>query len=256
MILGLRALVHVETAVRGLLPTGPLGPSDIDPDDIRDDACDLTVPDDLCSEPAPVESAEPPTEAPDLPEPPIQAGAGAAQLLVILLAVGLIVALIFVLVRYFGDGRSADDDDTDIDDGDLDEEIDEEVEERVVDHESPPDRWRRRAAEAREQQHYRESVRCEYRALVGELARAGHVDEIPGRTSGEERAQLHDLAPSLGAHGHEVATQFDTAADIFDAAWFNDDAVTAANDQNFVAASTAVLDVVLASSRRLGGRRS
>ena len=42
---------------------------------------------------------------------------------------------------------------------------------------------------------FRDAIRCRYRALVGDLARRGMIDEIPGRTSGEERVQMAAAAP-------------------------------------------------------------
>ena len=75
----------------------------------------------------------------------------------------------------------------------------------------------------------------EYRALVGDLARAGYVDEIPGRTSGEERAQVAEIAPRLGEAGRAVSSEFDVAADTFDVAWFDDGVVTRGDDERFLA---------------------
>jgi Domain of unknown function (DUF4129) len=233
--------------------TDPLGPNDIDPDRIRDGACDATAPGSVCS--------PRPRDAPDLPDsnPSSAPGVGGlANIFVLMLVVALAVALAWLAFKYFGGERLDVDADDDEDRTDIDESIDEAVDARVVDHDTPPDRWRRRAAEHRERGDFRESVRCEYRALVGDLARAGHVDEIPGRTSGEERAQVRDLAPGLGQRGPDVSAQFDVAADTFDSAWFDDGAVTRDDDQRFVAASQSVLDVMLAGAglRRVGGRRS
>ena len=44
-----------------MIRSGPLGPSDVDPDDIRDVACDATAPSQVCN---------PPVREPDSPEPP------------------------------------------------------------------------------------------------------------------------------------------------------------------------------------------
>lgn len=208
----------------------PLGPVDQQPDGPRDLACDLTASDTQCSPPEPDDS---PIEF----NPPSNVGGGGAvasglgTLLVVLLVAALVAVVAWIIVSIVRNRASGDDDDL----GDLDEELDDVVDERIVDVEHPPDRWRRAAAEHRDAGRFRESVRCEYRALVGDLARAGHVDEIPGRTSGEERDQIRLLAP-------EVAPPFDEAADIFDGAWFDDAVVTARDDQRFVEASTAVLE--------------
>jgi len=244
--------MHSRTAqVFGVLLRGPLGPSDVDPDDIRDLACDTTAPGRVC---------RPPTTEPPRPSEPSSGGGGGGgwgdlgalgQIFVFGLIALFLALVIWLLVRNFGERRA---DDEGGDEDDLDEAVDDAVDERVVDHGSPPDRWRRRAAEARSAGDHREAVRCEYRALVGDLARGGHVDEIPGRTSGEERAQITELAPGLGDRGRDVARQFDRAADIFDAAWFDDAPVTATDDERFTAAAEAVLGVLLSSSGRRGRR--
>lgn len=234
---------------RGRAGTGPrsaddpFGPVEQDPDVARDVACELTVADSVCSPPEPE-----PFEPPDVVDTAVGsggAGFSGGSLLVVLLVIVLAVFVVWLVMTILRNrGATAADDEDD----DLDVELDEVVEARVVDHERPPDRWRRAAAEHRVAGRYRDAVRCEYRALVGDLARAGFVDEIPGRTSGEERQQVADLAPS-------VSVDFDSAADLFDEAWFSDDPVDAADDERFVASSRAVLDVVLAApGRRPGGR--
>ncbi len=224
-----------------LVMRGPLGPSNIDPDDIRDVACDATATSRVCNPPAP---------DPDTPEPPDVADIGdpsglgfVGQLLVVLIVAALIVAIVWLVMRW-REGQVVNDDGDDLD-GDRDEEIDEEVGARVIDVERPPDRWRRRAAEHRDAGRYRDSIRCEYRALVGDLARAGYVDEIPGRTSGEERAQVREIAPDL-------SDAFSTAADTFDVAWFDDGTVTPDDDARFLSAEAAVLDVALTGARVRG----
>lgn len=222
----------------------PLGPADIDPDDIRDTACDVTAPDQICRPPTPSDA-----DPPDLSDgPDVGGGAGFfGTLLVIVLIAALVLGIAWLVSKWMS-GQRVDIDDVDDDMSDLDDSIDEVVDARVIDHETPPDRWRRRAVAARDENDFRESVRCEYRALVGDLARAGHVDEIPGRTSGEARAQVAELAPDLGERGRDVASQFDVAADTFDSAWFDDGEVTDADDARFVAASRSVLDAILTGS--------
>ena len=229
----------------------PLGPTDIDPDDARDRACDVTSTGRICN-PAEPEPPEPPRDAPDAPD--VNVGAGFfGQLLVILLVAALVVAVIWLVMRWL-DGSAGR---RDLDDGDpvdVDESVDEIIDARIVDHETPPDRWRRLASQARDAGDHREAVRCQYRALIGDLARAGYVDEIPGRTSGEERTQVAEIAPRLGEVGRGVARQFDVAADTFDEAWFDDGEVTSADDQRFLAAERGVLDVVLSSAGKRAGR--
>lgn len=207
----------------------------VDPDDARDAACDVTAGSDVCDPPSPLE--EEPVQF-DPPNTSVGGGGGGLGLVLVIILVALIVAALAWLAKAWLAGRSlAPGDGEDIDD--LDEDLDEAVAERIVDHETPPDRWRRSAAEHRDAGRFRDAIRCDYRGLVGDLARAGFVDEIPGRTSGEERVQITELAP-------HVLADFGVAADLFDEAWFNDDEVTAAHDQRFVAASSAVLGSVAA----------
>jgi hypothetical protein len=219
----------------------PFGPTDVNPDDIRDVACDATASAQICNPPAP-DPAQP-RDIPDLGGP--SSGLGLfGQLLVVILVVALVLMIVWLVLRW-RDGRVVDDDGDDGDDLDRDEEVDEEIGARVIDVETPPERWRRHAAEHRSAGRYRDAIRCQYRALVGDLARAGYVDEIPGRTSGEERSQVADIAPGL-------ADAFATAADTFDVAWFDDGVVTSDDDRRFLAAETTVLDAALTGARSRG----
>ncbi|MFK7916699.1 MAG: hypothetical protein AB8G14_01365 [Ilumatobacter sp.] len=241
-----------QTSLVWLRLTDPLGPTDIDPDDARDRACSVTSTNRVCNPSAP-DPVDPPSGSPDAPNP----GAGAGfigQLLVFLLVAALVVAIAWLVMRWLsGEGSGV----VDSDEGeliDVDESVDEAVDSRVIDHETPPDRWRRQAADARERGDFREAIRCQYRGLIGDLARTGFVDEIPGRTSGEERSQVAEIAPRLGTIGAAVATQFDIAADIFDEAWFDDDVVSAEDDRRFLAAEHPVLDAVRSGAGRRVGR--
>ncbi|MFT5027566.1 MAG: hypothetical protein ACI9CV_002333 [Ilumatobacter sp.] len=236
------ALVRIAGLSVRSVDGGPLGPTDVDPDATRDVACGLTASDVRCS------PSEPdPTDF----NPPDLSGGGAVfgpigTLLVLLLVAALVAVVVWMVAKALRER------DSDVNDAlvDLDEDLDEGVAERIIDEQRPPDRWRSAAEEHRAAGRFREAVRCEYRALVGDLARAGAVDEIPGRTSGEERAQLAALAPA-------VSQNFDDAADIFDEAWFNDDEVTVDDDRRFVSASRAILDTVLiGTGRRLARRAS
>ncbi len=234
-------LVRVAAMLLRGASGGPLGPADIDPDATRDVACGLTAAEVRCSPPAPD-----PTDfdSPDL------GGGGAGfgpigTLLVVLLVAALVAVVVWMVAKAIKEREIDDDDDL----VDLDENLDEGVAERIVDEQRPPDRWRRAAEEHRAAGRFRDAVRCDYRALVGDLARAGAVDEIPGRTSGEERAQLAALAS-------EVSHNFDEAADIFDKAWFTNGEVTAHDHTRFVAASRAVLDTFIARTDPRRDRRA
>lgn len=235
-----------------MIVRGPLGPSDVDPDDIRDVACDATAPSRVCDPPVREPDTPDPPDFSDVPDP--SGGLGfIGQLLVVVLVAALVLAIVWLVMRW-RDGTSGVDDGDDLDDLERDEEVEEEIGARIVDVETPPERWRRLAREHRDAGRYRDAIRCEYRALVGDLARAGYVDEIPGRTSGEERAQVAELAPRLGEPGRAVSQQFDVAADTFDVAWFDDGLVTLDDDERFRTAQTMVLDAVLSGARTRGGR--
>lgn len=215
----------------------PLGPVGQDPDGPRDLACDLTASDSVCTPPT-IELADPPDFSGGGGAPTFAVG----NVLVVLLVVALVAAIVWMVVLLIRRRGELFEDEPD----DLDEDLDGEARERIIDEAQPPDRWRAAASSHRAAGDFREAIRCEYRALVGDLARAGVVDEIPGRTSGEERLQLATLAPG-------VAPAFDEAADLFDAAWFDDEVVTAEHDERFRAAAAEVLGHVLASG---GPRRA
>lgn len=195
----------------------PLGPNDQDPDAVRTEACRLVSRDQsVCS------AAAPP------PKPRTPSGLNldwlAALLWVIVIAVAIValVVIIRALVGRKGKQRkkrrkkSGDEEDLD------------QIEESAVsvDLSREPTNWRAEAEVHRREGRYRDAVRCQYRALVGDLARRGLIDEIPGRTTGEERTQLWTVSPQLGE-------PFTAAADLFDDAWYGHAPVDGADDERF-----------------------
>ena len=174
-------------------------------------------------------------------------------MLVVVLVVLLLVGAVWLVTRWRATSRSLGGDEAS---DDLDEDLDAVLGRRVLDDDTPPDRWRRLAAEHLERGEFRQAIRCRYRALVGDLARAGYVDEIAGRTSGEERAQVAETVERLGVvaagAGAGVTRSFDSAADLFDTAWFDDGEVTSTDHEEFIVAET----VVLSSLERSPTRRS
>ena len=58
-------------------------------------------------------------------------------------------------------------------------------------------------------------LRCRYRALVAELAGNGLLDDLPGKTTGEERADIAVAAPS-------ASHSFSEATELFDDVWYGD----------------------------------
>lgn len=185
-------------------PDDPLGPVDQDPDTIRDVACRLIESQDVCAPPAP-------------PDTIAAAGSGGEVgsllgLVLWVLLIAVLIALLYVGVRFVMDRRGTTSRRSGAEDsGDSDN--DALIGAVVIDRSREPQRWRVEAEEHRAAGRYRDSLRCRYRALVGDLARRGLLDEIPGRTTGEERRQLPTSAPA-------AAARFFEAADLFDDAWY------------------------------------
>jgi hypothetical protein len=226
-----RALVWAAT-----VPPDPLGPVDQDPDAVREEACKLVSKDASVCSPA---------------APPKPAGDGGGRgidlsivsLLLWVLLIAAVAALLFLLVRWFiarqGGGKAARRRSTDGEDDDVD------LVERdavAVDRSREPTNWRAEAEEHRRAGRYRDALRCRYRALVGDLARRGLIDEIPGRTTGEERAQLRRATPT-------AASPFNSAADLFDDAWYGHVVVDAADDDHFQLLERDVLETVVEPRR-------
>lgn len=216
-------------AIWPLSTTDPLGPVDQDPDQIRDVACKLVAPDQICAPPKPP-SAQPAVDLGWL-----------NAILWVLLAVG-VVGLIWLLVRAVMQlskhprGKRVKRSSV------ADEPIDDLGEVVAVDRSREPQQWRAEADEHRRAGRWREALRCRYRALVGDLARRGVIDEIPGRTTGEERRQLTEVA---------VAAQlpFAAAADLFDGAWYGDEQVGERDDDAFRRYEVEVLQLTMRERR-------
>jgi hypothetical protein len=184
---------------RLVLPTS-LGPVDQDPDAVREDACELLSPEVACT-------------PPDLggQETPTQSSGGLSGIVWLLLAAG-VALLIGMAVRAIA-GRVRD---RDVADDEVEREDGAEIvplDEALIDPDNTPTDWRARSQRHRLAGEHREALRCEYRALVGDLARRNLLDEIPGRTTGEERAQLRRTAPVVDG-------PFGAAADMFDVVWY------------------------------------
>jgi hypothetical protein len=195
-----------------------------DPEAVRTAACKLVANDATCTTVT--------VRPPDTGRPSV--AAAGFNLVSLLFWVALFVALVLVAVivaRAVARRQSRRDDEPAEDDGDA---LIEEVAGVIVDRRREPVDWRRAADRHRAAGRFRDALRCRYRALVGDLARRGLIDEIPGRTTGEERAQLRAVAPP-------AAAPFDQAADLFDAVWYGDAAADEADDDRFAALDRAVL---------------
>lgn len=81
------------------------------------------------------------------------------------------------------------------------------------------DEWREAAREAEHRGDLREAVRGWYRALVGDAASRGLVEEIPGRTAGQYLAAIRQEVPA-------AAEAFRRATRTFEEAWYGSHAVT------------------------------
>ena len=206
-------------------PDDPLGPVAQDPDAIRDAACRLVETNRVCT----------PTTATSKP-----ASGGAAlgdlfSVFVWILFVGLVVALVVLVVRALlrrsPRRRRAKRSHTDVDDEGEDIVR---VGRTAIDRGRSPAEWRAEADEHRRAGRHRDAVRCRYRALVGDLARRDVIDEIPGRTSGEERRQLATVSP-------DGTAPFSSAADLFDGAWYGHVDVADADVERMIVLEDEVL---------------
>lgn len=93
---------------------------------------------------------------------------------------------------------------------------------------------------------WRDAVRCRYRAVLADLAAAGLVDEVSGRTSGEYLAAVRRDAPAADASFTEVTRRFESA-------WYGHGTTTAADHAEVVdAAGRSLAD---AGIRRVVGAR-
>ena len=79
----------------------------------------------------------------------------------------------------------------------------------------PPQDWLAEAAACEAAGDWAGALRARYRALVAELAGRGVVDEIPGRTTGEYRAEVATNLPT-------AAADFGGATDLFEASVYGD----------------------------------
>ncbi len=212
----------------GAPPGDPLGPVDQDPDAVREEACKLVSKDtSVCSAPTP------PAPSGD------NGGSGIdlsfVSLVLWILLFAAVAGLLYLLARWVlsenGGGarrRAAVSDDDDDDDDIMERDA------VAVDRSREPTNWRREAEQHRRAGRYRDALRCRYRALVGDLARRGLIDEIPGRTTGEERAQLRRATPAASG-------PFNAAADLFDGAWYGHRAVDGVDDDRFQSLERDVL---------------
>lgn len=107
--------------------------------------------------------------------------------------------------------------------------------------------WRAEAAVCAGEGRWRDAVRHSYRAVLAELATAGLVDEVAGRTAGEYLAAVEADVPA-------AAAAFRTVTRRFEAAWYGHAPTTRDDLEAFEAAAATVAED--AGIRRLAGLRS
>jgi hypothetical protein len=98
--------------------------------------------------------------------------------------------------------------------------------------------WRAEAEAHERAGEWRQALRCRYRALVADLAGRGLLEEVPGRTAGEYRAQLADSLPAAGP-------PFREATALFEGAWYGHRPTTEAETSRF----RGLADTVVGAAR-------
>ena len=78
-----------------------------------------------------------------------------------------------------------------------------------------PHEWQSEAEQYEAKGEWKLGLRARYRSLVSELIHRRQLRDIPGRTTGEFRIELHDRLPV-------AAEPFSAATDLFDRAWYGD----------------------------------
>ena len=99
----------------------------------------------------------------------------------------------------------------------------------------PATEWRAEAEAHERAGEWRQAVRARYRALVADLATRGLVQEIPGRTAGEYRAELTSALPS-------ASPPFAGATELFEGAWYGKRPTAAADAAHFRELADRVLE--------------
>jgi hypothetical protein len=77
--------------------------------------------------------------------------------------------------------------------------------------------WRTAAERCEADGQWKEAMRCRYRVLVSELVERQVVGDAPGRTAGEYRTEVAGGVPA-------ASPPFDAATDLFERAWYADEA--------------------------------
>jgi hypothetical protein len=97
--------------------------------------------------------------------------------------------------------------------------------------------WRAAAAVHEADVAWLEALRCHYQALVAELVEREVVDDVPGRTVGEYRAEVAAARPA-------ATPAFVDATTVYEDAWYGTGDASPAETHRFVAGATRVLEEV------------
>lgn len=119
----------------------------------------------------------------------------------------------------------------------------------MVDVGRPATDWHAEAAAHEAAGEWREALRCRYRALIAELAARGTVREVPGRTTGEYRAEITRAVP-------HAAADFGLATDLFEGVWYGARKAGPEENHRFDDAARAVLAPARAGAAVGAGARS
>lgn len=114
-------------------------------------------------------------------------------------------------------------------------EPDEPVLDSEIEHRSPASRWRREAEHHEAAGEWKDALLARYRELVRTLVDRRQLPDVPGRTTGELRADLRRSTP-------EAAEPFDAATLLFELAWYADRPTAADENADFRRLAAEVLD--------------
>ncbi len=96
------------------------------------------------------------------------------------------------------------------------------------------DEWDAEAERFERDEQWKAALRCRFRALVAALVQRGQVDDVPGRTAGEYRAEVASALP-------EVSGAFAEATELFEDAWYGDRPTGARENARFRELAATVL---------------
>lgn len=105
-----------------------------------------------------------------------------------------------------------------------------------IDQGRTPDAWRAEAEGFEAEGRWKEALRCRYRALLGDLVRAGVIDDVPGRTTGEYRREVDAGLPAASG-------SMDEATELFELAWYADRPTGPDESRRFRDAAESVISV-------------